>query len=53
MDPCFETISFAPIDIDLIELSLLNNSELEWINNYHKKVREKINREKVFMGAHL
>ena len=39
---CFETISWAPIDIDLIETKLLNNEELKWINNYHAKVYEKI-----------
>ena len=38
----FETISFAPIDIDLIEISLLNDYEIKWINNYHKQVYEKI-----------
>ena len=34
----FETISFAPFDIDLIEIKMLNNQELNWINNYHSKV---------------
>ena len=34
----FETISLAPIDIDLVNRSLLINKEIEWLNNYHKKV---------------
>ena len=38
----FETISLAPFDIDLIEFSLLNDKEIDWINNYHCKVYEKI-----------
>ena len=38
----FETISWAPLDIDLINILLLNNEEISWINNYHKKVYEKI-----------
>lgn len=38
----FETISFAPIDIELIKISLLSNKEIEWINNYHENVYKKI-----------
>ena len=28
----------APIDKELINKKMLNNSEREWINSYHKKV---------------
>ena len=38
----FETISWAPIDIDLIDVSLLSVEEIKWINNYHDKVYKKI-----------
>ena len=38
----FETISWAPIDRDLINLSLLDDNEKKWMNDYHKKVYEKI-----------
>lgn len=38
----FETISWAPIDRDLIERLLLNNTEIKWINGYHNKVYKKI-----------
>ncbi len=38
----FETLTLAPIDRNLIEVSLLNEKEIEWINNYHARVYEKI-----------
>ena len=38
----FETISWAPIDRDLINLSLLDDNEKKWMNDYHKKVYKKI-----------
>ena len=38
----FENISRAPIDKDLIDSSMLNEKELNWINDYHLKVFEKI-----------
>ncbi len=38
----FETITFAPIDTRPIEVSLLDDDELSWINSYHEEVYEKI-----------
>ncbi|MDC0625406.1 aminopeptidase P family protein [Alphaproteobacteria bacterium] len=38
----FENISWAPIDKDLIDPNMLNSRELNWINNYHKMVFEKL-----------
>ena len=38
----FENISWAPIDKDLIDSSMLNEKELNWINDYHLKVFKKI-----------
>jgi Xaa-Pro aminopeptidase len=35
----------VPIDVDLIEPSLLTKSEREWVNDYHKQVRAKIGPE--------
>ena len=35
---CFENLTMAPIEKDLIEKKMLNNDEIKWINNYHKKV---------------
>ena len=38
----FETISWAPIDIDLIEKKLLTIEEVNWLNSYHKQVFQKL-----------
>ncbi|ONI46705.1 hypothetical protein AN642_02730 [Epulopiscium sp. SCG-B10WGA-EpuloA2] len=38
----FETITFAPIDIDAIKVDMLTKQERAWINEYHKNVYEKI-----------
>jgi Xaa-Pro aminopeptidase len=35
----FETISLAPIDLDLIDAKLLNEKEIAWLNGYHSLVR--------------
>ncbi len=34
----FETISLCPIDLEGLDISLLNEEEKAWLNNYHKKV---------------
>ena len=34
----FETLTLCPIDTTLIELELMNTEEIEWLNNYHKRV---------------
>jgi Xaa-Pro aminopeptidase len=38
----FETITFAPIDLDAININLLNQQEKDWLNNYHKDVYDKL-----------
>lgn len=38
----FETLTLCPIDTTLILKELLTISELEWLNNYHQKVREEL-----------
>ena len=38
----FEVITFAPIDLDAIDVNLMMKDEIEYLNNYHKKVYEKI-----------
>lgn len=38
----FETITFAPIDLDVIEKDLMLSNEIEFLNKYHKEVFEKI-----------
>ena len=39
----FETLSLCPIDTKLIDISLMTNEEIEWINNYHDMVYDKLN----------
>ena len=38
----FETITFAPIDLDPVDISMLTPEEKDWLNSYHKIVFEKI-----------
>lgn len=38
----FETISFCPIDKRAINIEMLSPSEIEWVNDYHKTVFEKL-----------
>jgi Xaa-Pro aminopeptidase len=38
----FETLTFAPIEPRLIDVSMLNDSELKWLNDYHAEVLAKI-----------
>ena len=39
---CFELLSFAPFDLKLIDKSLLNADEINWINDYHTNVYDKL-----------
>ena len=36
----FETITLAPIDLELVEPTLLTADERAWLNAYHARVRE-------------
>lgn len=36
----FETLTFAPIARDLVDVALLSTEERDWLNAYHAKVRE-------------
>ncbi|MBV9458006.1 MAG: aminopeptidase P family protein [Bradyrhizobium sp.] len=36
----FETLTFAPIDRRLIDVTMLSSAELDWLNAYHAEVRE-------------
>ena len=38
----FETISFAPLCSNLIELSMLSAHERQWVNRYHERVLENL-----------
>lgn len=50
----FETLTLAPIDTTLVKKELLEQSQIDWLNNYHQKVYEKVapllnEGEKVFL----
>ena len=36
----FEALTLAPIDLALVETTLLFHSEIAWLNAYHTRVRE-------------
>ncbi len=36
----FETLTFAPIDLRLVEPALMTPGEIRWLNDYHAKVRD-------------
>jgi Xaa-Pro aminopeptidase len=38
----FETLTFAPIDRRLIDVGMLNRDELDWLNDYHARVRHEV-----------
>lgn len=38
----FDVISYCPIDINAIDVSMLTQEELSWVNNYHKIVYDKL-----------
>lgn len=38
----FDTISYCPIDLDGIEVSLLTQQEKDWLNNYHQEVYDRL-----------
>jgi Xaa-Pro aminopeptidase len=38
----FETLTFAPIDRRLIDVTMLGRDELDWLNAYHARVRAEV-----------
>lgn len=36
----FETLTLFPFDLRLFQTEIMTDEEIEWLNNYHKKVRE-------------
>lgn len=39
---CFETLTLCPIDTRCIEPALLRDDERQWLNDYHRQVRERL-----------
>lgn len=38
----FENLTLAPIDLNLVEKSLLSDAEVKWLNGYHAEVHKVI-----------
>lgn len=38
----FETVTLFPFDRQLFETSIMTQQEIEWLNNYHARVREEL-----------
>lgn len=38
----FETITFVPIDLDAIDVTMLDKKQIAWLNNYHKDVYDNL-----------
>ena len=38
----FETITLCPFDRKLFDLSIMSDSEIEWVNNYHRTVYDRL-----------
>ncbi len=38
----FETLTFSPIDLRLVEPSIMTVDEIAWLNEYHAQVRERL-----------
>ena len=36
---CFETVTMVPISTKLVDLSLIDDAELAWLNSYNARVR--------------
>ncbi len=47
----FETLTLCPIDLRCLDLGLLRPDEIEWLNTYHRTVRERL--EPLLAGAAL
>lgn len=38
----FDVLTMVPFDLKMINVNLLTTNEINWINNYHKKIKETI-----------
>jgi len=39
---CFETLSYVPIELDLVQTDMLSRDERAWLNAYHAACRDKL-----------
>ena len=40
----FKTITYAPIETSCLDLTLLSQEEIDWLNEYHKDVYERLSK---------
>lgn len=38
----FKNMTLFPFDLNLFETSIMSQSEIDWVNNYHKEVRDRL-----------
>jgi Xaa-Pro aminopeptidase len=38
----FETLTLAPIDLNLVDVDILTPAEKQWLNSYHARVRDEV-----------
>ena len=38
----FETLTFVPFDLQLVNRNLMTETEIGWLNEYHAKVNKKL-----------
>lgn len=38
----FDVLTYTPIDLTLVDISLLSQEEISWLNHYHKKVGDRL-----------
>lgn len=38
----FDTLSFVPIDLEAVDVTMLTEKERNWLNNYHKQVYDRL-----------
>ncbi len=53
----FETLTLFPFDLSLFDTSIMSDAEIDWVNNYHTRVREHLSplldvREKSWLEMH-
>lgn len=39
---CFNEMTLFPFDLRLFETEIMSDTEIEWVNNYHKKVKDRL-----------
>ena len=39
---CFEVLTLVPFDLRLVNQSLLTDAEIDWLNEYHQRIRDTI-----------